>query len=205
MNPIPSHESYMRRMAAVTAVGAHPTDGYKTKSGFRDTRWRRRWWWRWYRNGKCVRAGHFQLTSVIRGPTGGGGGLVGNHRWSSRFLGADVARLLHLIWFVNLRLRVLLGTMFMETTRVLYVGHRIFGEISGGEGGGGCCWDKIKLVGFVLVSIKFLYGSNGNVQDSSNRMEIYVKMKVYRWYAIIIIFVECNKIWIMKDMRIYRI
>lgn len=24
----------------------------------------------------------------------------------------------------------------METTRVLYVGHRIFGEISGGEGGG---------------------------------------------------------------------
>ena len=34
MNPIPSHESYMRRMAAVTAVGAHQPTGTKRNLGF---------------------------------------------------------------------------------------------------------------------------------------------------------------------------
>lgn len=60
--------------------------------------------------------------------------------------------------------------MFMETTRVLYVGHQIFGEISG-VGGGKGCWDKI--VGwFVLVLIKFLCGSSGNekVDESEDKI-----------------------------------
>lgn len=34
MNPIPSHESYMRRMAAVTAVGAHQPTDTKRNLGF---------------------------------------------------------------------------------------------------------------------------------------------------------------------------
>lgn len=34
MNPIPSHESYMRRMAAVTAVGAHRPTDTKRNLGF---------------------------------------------------------------------------------------------------------------------------------------------------------------------------
>lgn len=63
MNPIPSHESYMRRMAAVTAVGAHRPTDTKRNLGF-----------------------------VIHGGGGGGGGGIVS-KWEMRASGplsADV-------------------------------------------------------------------------------------------------------------------
>lgn len=62
MNPIPSHESYMRRMAAVTAVGAHRPTDTKRNLGF-----------------------------VIHGGGGGGGGIVSKWEMrASGPLSADV-------------------------------------------------------------------------------------------------------------------
>lgn len=62
MNPISSHESYMRRMAAVTAVGAHRPTDTKRNLGF-----------------------------VIHGGGGGGGGIVSKWEMrASGPLSADV-------------------------------------------------------------------------------------------------------------------
>lgn len=110
MNPIPSHESYMRRMAAVTAVGAHRPTDTKRNLGFVIhgmvvvvvvvvSKWEMR--------------ASGPLSADVGDPRIRRGEVsVGNHRWS-RFR-ADVARLvkgnpgrrrlLLLIWFVNFKI-----------------------------------------------------------------------------------------------------
>lgn len=115
MNPIPSHESYMRRMAAVTAVGAHRPTDTKRNLGFVIhgmvvvvvvvvSKWEMR--------------ASGPLSADVGDPRIRRGEVsVGNHRWS-RFR-ADVARLvkgnpgrrrlLLLIWFVNFKIASIIG------------------------------------------------------------------------------------------------